>query len=197
MTTPATEFEVVDLLIERLKTGQPGPDELHSVRAKIASPYVAVYGALDVAGIRPDLLKSPAAIVLPLTEDAAESDAAQTAPSPQYTRMIIAVETMVKAPNDPSGRAETREVLKNTIGAARNLIVGWRPMRPVLNAAGVPTGEEERIPGVNQALQLERGRLTDISGPWVSWRDDYLLRWWHFGGRGDSGDPNIPARMRG
>ncbi len=161
----AAEFEVADLLIDRLRDGQSAAPDLN--RPAISTPYVVALGALDVAGLARNL-KSPAAVVVPTSEDAAESVAPQATVAPQYTRMIIAVETLIKAPNDRTGTG-SRGRLGEVIGQSRALCAGWRPVR----------ADGSAIPGVRQALQLRRGALVEIDGSWVAWRDEYLLYWWH------------------
>lgn len=175
----AAEFEVADLLIVRLRDGQAAEPDLN--RPAISTPYVEALGALDVAGLARQL-KSPAVVVVPTSEDAAESVAPTSGVAPQYTRMIIAVETLIKAPNDRTGGG-ARSVLGGVLGRSRALCAGWRPER----------ADGTAIPGVRQSLQLQRGALVDIDGSWVAWRDEYLLRWWH---TSPGYEPGIPSRLR-
>lgn len=176
----AAEFEVVDLLIQRLTDGQAADAERN--RPELRTPYGQVLGALEVLELESKVRqpKSPAAVVLPISEEAAESVAPRSNTPPQFTRMVIAVETLLKAPNDPTGDSRRGELMR-VLGQSRALCAGWQPIR--VNG--------ERLPGIRESLQLQRGRLVDLTGAWLAWRDEYVLRWWYTGGT----TPGVPARV--
>lgn len=127
-----------------------------AARLEEAGIYEEVLGVLDAAGgVSP---RTPAAFVLPLAEDAAES-VAPAVRATQYTTATIGVETVVSAPNDRTG-ARARDELSALLAASRAAIAGWKP------------------PGAREVLRFHRGRLLGIDGGRVFWRDEYRLRWW-------------------
>ncbi len=128
-----------------------------AARLKEAGIYKEVLGALDTAALK-DYPQTPAAAVLPLTDDAAEDVAPKIGATQRY-KSIIAVQTMLSAPNDRSGTRAHNE-LSEILGEVRALISGWKP------------------PGSSEVMQFRRGRLLRVDGGRVEWRDEYELLWW-------------------
>lgn len=133
-----------------------------------AGVYEEVLGVLDAAGgVSP---RTPAAFVLPLAEDAAES-VAPAVRAVQYTTATIGVQSVISAPNDRTG-ARARDELSALLAASRAALAGWKP------------------PGGREVLRFYRGRLLGIDGGRVFWLDEYRLRWWTASAAGK------PARLR-
>ena len=158
MTAQALEFVAVSAIIERLEA---------------AGIYREVLGVLDVAALS-DWPRTPAAFVLPLAEDAADS-VAPAIRATQQTTDTIGVETLVAAPNDRTG-GRVRDRLSEILGASRAALAGWKPE------------------GAREVLQFHRGFLIGIDGGRVAWRDEYRLKRW-VESAGIVGDAR-PARLR-
>ena len=99
MEHEATEFVVCDLLMDRLTDGQAEDADLN--RPAVATPYAEVLGAMEAARANRQRMRSPVAIVLPLRGDADASVAPNIEESPQFTRMTIGIETLVRDVNAP------------------------------------------------------------------------------------------------
>ena len=158
MTAQAIEFRAVAAIVERLE------------RSGI---YQEVLGALDVAALS-SWPRTPAAFVLPLAEDAADS-VAPAIQATQQTTATIGVQTLLSAPNDRTG-GRARDELSEVLAASRAALVGWTPE------------------GAREVLQFRRGFLIGIDGGRLEWRDEYRLRWWI--SAGVAGDAGVPARLR-
>ncbi len=159
MTAPAIEFRAVAAIVGRLEA---------------TGIYREVLGALDVAALS-SWPRTPAAFVLPLAEDAADS-VAPAIQATQHTTATIGVQTLMSAPNDRSG-TRARDELAEVLAASRAALAGWTPE------------------GAREVLQFRRGFLIGIDGGRVEWRDEYRLRWW-VSAAGAAGDPGVPARLR-
>ena len=149
--------------------------EAITARLEAAGLYKEVLGALDAAALSA-APRTPAAFVLPLAEDAAES-VAPAVEATQFVTATIGVQTLLSAPNDRGG-ARARGELSALLAASRELLAGWRP------------------PGAREVLAFHRGRLIGIDGGYVEWRDEYRLRWWQHSVGEAQGDPGLPARLR-
>ena len=161
MSAPAQaiQFRAVTAIVERLEG---------------SGIYNEVLGVLDAAalGAWP---RSPAAFVLPLSEDAADS----VAPAVQATQQIMAtigVQTLLSAPNDRTG-GRAHDELSEVLATSRAALAGWTPG------------------GAREVLQFRRGFLIGIDGGRVEWRDEYRMRWWA-SSAGIAGDADKPARLR-
>ncbi len=143
-------------------------------RLEAAGIYKEVLGALDVAALS-SLPRTPAAFVLPLAEDAADS-VAPAIQATQQTTATIGVQSLLSAPNDRSG-ARARDELAEVLAASRAALAGWTPE------------------GAREVLQFRRGFLVGIDGGRLEWRDEYRLRWWA-SSAGVAGDTGKPARLR-
>jgi len=159
MSAQAIEFQAVAAIIARLEA---------------TGIYREVLGALDAAALS-SWPRTPAAFVLPLAEDAADS-VAPAVRATQHTTATIGVQTLLSTPNDPAG-GRARDALAEVLAASRAAISGWAPE------------------GASEVLQFRRGFLIGIDGGRVEWRDEYRLRWW-LSAAGAAGDPGVPARLR-
>ena len=133
-----------------------------------------VFDAVGAAAFRAAHPKaSPAAVVLPVAEDArpAVAPASRAAASVQAYTGTISVHTLLRAPNDPYGRLANVLSLGEVVGRARLLVAGWRPREDGSDDGPV-------IDTVREALAFQRGRLVEIEDGWLEWADEFEARWW-------------------
>ena len=161
MTVRVDAFDIVTAVADRL-------DE--------AGIYRNVLGALDASALK-TWPKTPAVFVVPLAETVADS-LAPRAGAVQRVETTVAIQTLIAAPNDPTGR-KARTELANVLGASRGVLSGWCPE------------------GAAEALTWRRGLLLGLENGRLEWRDEYALVWWIEAGAGvRDEDPNLPASMR-
>ena len=147
MTHAALEMHVADLMATRLE----------ALADAAGDPVFAqVLSALDAAALT-SWPKTPAAIVLPISDEADESTTrkVERAPVQHFVRLGVAI--IVRAPNDRTG-ALGRERLSPVLAEARLALAGWTP------------------PGQREVLEFRRGRLVAAEDGRVQWTDDYEVR---------------------
>ena len=147
MTAAALEFHVADAIAERL-SALDGDDG--------APLFAAVLSALESAALT-SWPKAPAALVLPISDEADESTTRRVEWEPVQHSVRIGVAVIVRAPNDRTG-ATGRERLSPVLAAARLTLAGWRP------------------PGQREVLSFLRGRLVAAEDARVQWLDEYQIR---------------------
>ncbi len=147
MTLAALEIHLADAIAVRL-AGLVDDDD--------APLFAAVLSALDTAALTA-WPRMPAALVLPVSDEAEESTTrrVESAPVPHVVR--IGVSLMVAAPNDRTG-ARGRERLSSLLAEARQALAGWAP------------------PGQREVLSFRRGRLVSLEDGRVQWLDEYEIR---------------------
>ncbi len=147
MTLAALEIHLADAIAARL-AGLA--DEEGAPR------FAAVLSALDTAALTA-WPKTPAALVLPVSDEAEESTTRRVENAPVSHVVRIGVSLMVAAPNDRSG-ARGRERLSVLLAQARRALAGWAP------------------PGQREVLSFRRGRLVSLEDARVQWLDEYEIR---------------------
>jgi len=147
MSLAALEMHVADAMAARLAAlaGDGG-----------APLFAAVLGALDTAALTA-WPKSPAALVLPISDEADESTTRRVERAPVKHVVRIGVSVMVAAPNDRSG-ARGRARLSALLAHARQALAGWAP------------------PGQREVLSFRRGRLVSLEDGRMQWLDEYEIR---------------------
>ena len=147
MTGAALEMHLADAIAARLAAlaGEDG-----------APLFAAVLSALDAAALTA-WPKTPAALVLPVSDEAEESTTRRVENAPVQHVVRIGVSVMVAAPNDRSG-ARGRERLSALLAQARLALAGWAP------------------PGQREVLSFRRGRLVSLEDARLQWLDEYEIR---------------------
>ena len=143
----ALEIHVADAMAARLASleGEGG-----------APLFAAVLSALDAAALTA-WPKTPAALVLPVSDEAEESTTRRVENAPVQHVVRIGVSLMLAAPNDRSG-ARGRERLSPLLARARRGLAGWTP------------------PGQREVLSFRRGRLVSLEDARLQWLDEYEIR---------------------
>ena len=147
MTRAALEMHLADAIAARLAALA---DE------EGALLFAAVLSALDAAALTA-WPKTPAALVLPVSDEAEESTTRRVENAPVQHVVRIGVSVMVAAPNDRSG-ARGRERLSALLAHARLALAGWAP------------------PGQREVLSFRRGRLVSLEDARLQWLDEYEIR---------------------
>ena len=146
MTFAALEMHLADAMAERLAalTAEDG-----------AAAFAAVLSALDTAALtaRP---RTPAALVLPISDEADESTTRRVENPPVQHVVRVGVSVMVAAPNDRTG-ARGRGRLSGLLAQARQALAGWTP------------------PGQREVLSFRRGRLVSLEDGRLQWLDEYEI----------------------
>ena len=147
MTLAALEMHLADVMAARLAAlaGEDG-----------APLFAAVLSALDTAALTA-WPKTPAALVLPVSDEADESTTRRVENAPVQHVVRIGVSVMVAAPNDRTG-ARGRERLSALLAEARLALAGWAP------------------PGQREVLSFRRGRLVSLEDARLQWLDEYEVR---------------------
>ena len=147
MTRAALEMHLADVMAARLAAlaGEDG-----------APLFAAVLSALDTAALTA-WPKTPAALVLPVSDEADESTTRRVENAPVQHVVRIGVSVMVAAPNDRTG-ARGRERLSALLAEARLALAGWAP------------------PGQREVLSFRRGRLVSLEDARLQWLDEYEVR---------------------
>ena len=148
MTLVALEMHLADAMAERLAalTADDGGDPV----------FAAVLSALDTAALTA-WPKTPAALVLPISDEAEESTTRRVENAPVQHLVRVGVSVMVAAPNDRGG-ARGRERLSALLARARQALAGWTP------------------PGQREVLSFRRGRLVSLEDGRMQWLDEYEIR---------------------
>ena len=147
MTLVALEMHVADAMAERLA----------ALTADGGDPvFAAVLSALDTTALTA-WPKTPAALVLPISDEAEESTTRRVENAPVQHLVRVGVSVMVAAPNDRSG-ARGRERLSALLARARQALAGWTP------------------PGQREVLSFRRGRLVSLEDGRMQWLDEYEIR---------------------
>ena len=147
MTHAALEMHVADAMATRLE----------ALEAEGGAPlFAAVLSALDTAALAA-WPKTPAALVLPVSDEAEESTTRRVESAPVQHLVRIGVSVMVAAPNDRSG-ARGRGRLSALLAQARQALAGWAP------------------PGHREVLSFRRGRLVSLEDGRLQWLDEYEIR---------------------
>ena len=124
---------------------------------RTATPvFAAVLSALDTAALTA-WPKTPAALVLPISDEAEESTTRRVENAPVQHVVRVGVSVMVAAPNDRGG-ARGRERLSALLARARQALAGWTP------------------PGQREVLSFRRGRLVSLEDGRMQWLDEYEIR---------------------
>ena len=146
MTLAALEMHVADAMAERLA----------ALKAEGGAPlFAAVLSALDTAALSA-WPKSPAALVLPVSDEAEESTTRRVENAPVQHVVRVGVSVMVAAPNDRSG-ARGRGRLSTLLAQARQALAGWTP------------------PGQREVLSFRRGQLVSLEDGRLQWLDEYEI----------------------
>ena len=147
MTLAALEMHLADVMAARLAAlaGEDG-----------APLFAAVLSALDTAALTA-WPRTPAALVLPVSDEADESTTRRVENAPVQHVVRIGVSVMVAAPNDRTG-ARGRERLSALLAGARLALAGWAP------------------PGQREVLSFRRGRLVSLEDARLQWLDEYEVR---------------------
>ena len=147
MTLVALEMHLADAMAERLA----------ALTAEDGAPvFAAVLSALDTAALTA-WPKTPAALVLPISDEAEESTTRRVENAPVQHVVRVGVSVMVAAPNDRGG-ARGRERLSALLARARQALAGWAP------------------PGQREVLSFRRGRLVSLEDGRMQWLDEYEIR---------------------
>ncbi len=147
MTLVALEMHLADAMAERLA----------ALTADGGDPvFAAVLSALDTAALTA-WPKTPAALVLPISDEAEESTTRRVENAPVQHVVRVGVSVMVAAPNDRGG-ARGRERLSALLARARQALAGWTP------------------PGQREVLSFRRGRLVSLEDGRMQWLDEYEIR---------------------
>ena len=147
MTLAALEMHLADAMAARLAAlaGEDG-----------APLFAAVLSALDTAALT-TWPKTPAALVLPVSDEAEESTTRRVENAPVQHVVRVGVSVMVAVPNDRTGaRGQAR--LSALLAHARQALSGWAP------------------PGQREVLSFRRGRLVSLEDARVQWLDEYEIR---------------------
>ena len=147
MTLAALEIHVAEAMAARLaaladEQGEP--------------LFAAVLSALEVAALT-TWPRTPAALVLPISDEAEESTTRKVERAPVQHFVRLGVAYLVSAPNDRTG-ARGRERLSPVLAAARRALAGWQP------------------PGQREVLEFRRGRLVGAEDGRVQWTDEFEIR---------------------
>ena len=147
MTLAALEMHLADAMAARLAVleGDGG-----------APLFAAVLSALDTAALTA-WPKTPAALVLPVSDEAGESTTRRVENAPVQHVVRVGVSILVAAPNDRSG-TRGRERLSALLAQARQALSGWAP------------------PGQREVLSFRRGQLVSLEDGRVQWLDEYEIR---------------------
>ena len=147
MTLAALEMHLADAMADRLA----------DLTAEGGAPlFAAVLSALDAAALTA-WPRTPAALVLPISDEADESTTRRVENAPVQHVVRVGVSVMVAAPNDRGG-TRGRERLSALIAQARQALAGW-----------APTGQRE-------VLSFRRGRLVSLEDGRLQWLDEYEIR---------------------
>ena len=147
MTLAALEMHIADAVAAQLE----------AVEGEGGEPvFAAVLSALDAA-VLTAWPKTPAALVLPISDDADESATRRVENAPVQHFVRIGVSVIVAAPNDRTG-ARGRDRLSAALAPARRALSGWSP------------------PQQREVLSFRRGRLVSLDGGRVNWLDEYEIR---------------------
>lgn len=147
MMLAALEMHLADVMAARLAV-LAGEDD--------APLFATVLSALDTAALTA-WPKTPAALVLPVSDEAEESTTRRVENAPVQHLVRIGVSVMVAAPNDRTG-ARGRERLSALLAEARLALAGWAP------------------PGQREVLSFRRGRLVSLEDARLQWLDEYEVR---------------------
>ena len=147
MTLAALEMHVADAMAERLAALQAEDG---------AAVFAAVLSALDTAALTA-WPKMPAALVLPVSDEAEESTTRRVEKAPVQHVVRVGVSVMVAAPNDRTG-TRGRVRLSALLAQARQALAGWAP------------------PGQREVLSFRRGRLVSLEDGRLQWLDEYEIR---------------------
>ena len=147
MTLEALEMHVADAMAARLAALE-GDDG--------APVFAAVLSALETAALT-SWPKAPAALVLPISDEADESTTRRVEQAPVQHFVRISVATIVPAPNDRSG-ARGQQRMSRVLAQARQALAGWTPPRQ------------------REVLSFRRGRLVSVEDGRVQWADEYEIR---------------------
>ena len=147
MTLAALEMHLADAIAARLAV----------LAADDGAPvFAAVLSALDTAALTA-WPRTPAALVLPISDEADESTTRRVESPPVQHVVRVGVSVMVAAPNDRGG-ALGRERLSALLAHARQALAGWAP------------------PGQREVLSFRRGRLVSLEDGRLQWLDEYEIR---------------------
>ena len=147
MTLAALEMHLADAMAERLA----------ALAAEDGAPvFAAVLSALDAA-VLTAWPKTPAALVLPISDEAESSTTGRVESAPVQHVVRIGVSVMVSAPNDRGG-VRGRERLSALLARARQALAGWAPA------------------GQREVLSFRRGRPVSLEDGRLQWLDEYEIR---------------------
>ncbi|MCY3878610.1 MAG: hypothetical protein OXF74_05445 [Rhodobacteraceae bacterium] len=175
-THSATELDIVgrmvdwlraDLIWNRPPPSEPPPDDWppEPFNHFSAGTVPTIEDALELGDSTPP--RVPAVIIFNESDAVPEGEAPE-AGAYQGVVSTIAVVHVLRAPNTKRGAGGGAPLvsMKGFTGWTRNRLAGFRPYR----------GGESR-PRRRWTLQLARGRLLDIDGGRILWKDDYSIRW--------------------
>ena len=143
----ALEFHLADAIAARLAALADGDG---------APVFADVLSALETAALT-SWPKTPAALVLPISDEADESTTRRVEHAPVQHFVRIGVAVIVRAPNDRTG-ALGRERLSPVLAQARRALAGWQP------------------PDQREVLSFRRGRLVAAEDGRVQWTDEFEIR---------------------
>ena len=147
MTAAALEFHVAEAMAARLAAleGDGG-----------APLFADVLTAMDASALT-GWPKTPAALVLPVSDEADEDTTRRVAQAPVQHFVRIGVAIIVRAPNDRTGKLGVDRT-SPVLAQARRALAGWR------------------LPEQREVLSFRRGRLVSAADGRVQWIDEYELR---------------------
>ncbi len=147
MTAAALEFHLAYAMAARLVAleGEDG--------APLFATVLSTYDAAALASWP----KTPAALVLPISDEANEDITRRIEQAPVEHFVRIGVAVIVAAPNDRTG-ARGRDRLSPLLAQVRQALAGWRP------------------PAMREVLSFRRGRLVAAEDGRVQWTDEFEIR---------------------
>ena len=147
MTAAALEFHIAEAMAARLAALE-GDDG--------APLFADVLSALEAAALTA-WPKTPAAAVVPISDEADESTTRRVERAPVEHVVRIGVAVIVRAPNDRTGKLG-RDRLSPVLALARQALAGWTP------------------PDQREVLSWRRDRLVSVEDGRVQWTDEYDIR---------------------
>lgn len=149
MTTrlEALEFHIAEAMAARL-AALAGDDG--------APIFADVLTAMDTSTLA-RWPKTPAALVLPISDEADESTTRRVENAPVNHFVRIGVSVIVAAPNDRTGKRGVDRT-SPVLAQARQALAGWQP------------------PGQREVLAFLRGRLIAADNGRVQWTDEFEIR---------------------
>ena len=153
MTLAALEIHLADAMAERLA----------ALKADDGAPvFAAVLSALDTAALT-SWPKTPAALVLPISDEAEGSTTRRVEGTPVQHVVRVGVSLMVAAPNDPTTAAVRA-------GGGASLCPACSPAPGRRSPAG------RRLSSARWFCRFRRGRLVSLEDGRLQWLDEYEIR---------------------